>query len=108
MMPLILNSTSFGMQWLLNMDEALMAVNKCDYTLKLDSGVSGVPRHLLASVQLITATQGNANMDCHQDKIHQWKLGISSLLFKALGLGPRNIRLLRQWSISKRYTIIVS
>eukprot|EP01084_Bolivina_argentea_P143823 252503_1 len=82
MTPLILNSTSFGMQWLLNMDSAL---NKYDYTLKMDSGV---PRHLLASVQLITATQGNANMDYHQDKIHQWKLGISSILFKSLGLGP--------------------
>jgi hypothetical protein len=79
--PLILNSTTFGRQWLMNMGNAAafhdLSIQYCmDY-----------PRHLMSSVELRCVTQARASGDYHPGNT-QWKLGITAVFTSAIEIMP--------------------
>ena len=93
-LPLLLNSLSFGREWLMNMANAAN-----EYDINIEYCMS-YPRHIMSSVQLLSVTQTRVSGDyLPGDRKEQWRIGISSIFAWSLGLAPSKDSM---WTMSEK------
>eukprot|EP01084_Bolivina_argentea_P145760 255409_1 len=79
--PMVLNSTSFGREWLLQMGQSAYS-----HDLSIQYCMT-YPRHVMTTVEIAAGTQTRASGDYHPSN-DQWKVGISSIFVSSVGLAP--------------------
>ena len=79
--PLVLNSTSFGREWLLQMNNGAVTHNLCiQYCMSYT-------RNILTTIELDGVTQARASDDYHPGN-NQYRIGISSILASSIDIAP--------------------